>query len=359
MPAARRIAFSSGVLVLFAGPGDAAGHDRRHVPVHRPHGPAPAADAGCRAAAADRYAGLAAAHRAATATRLTGFVRWARHPLMAFFGFNVVFALAHVPTFYELTLANEPLHALEHLVFLGTAMLMWMPVLSPVPDISAPYPPLGQVLYLFLQTVPASLLGALLASTAQCVLSDVCAGAADRVAESAGRPAAGRAAHVGRQRPVFSCSRRAWSSSSGPAARKPRIGAPRGVLRSEHGVIVDRDAATLERGRGLRRRWLADAIIAGFVAIGTSTGALMVVLRAGQRPRRLAGRFLPPLAVAVDPQRGGGVQQRSPGDCAGAARVAWPGVGARVRALRRISAAVARAGGAACCSRCCRGSFRC
>jgi hypothetical protein len=35
-------------------------------------------------------------------------------------------------------------------------------------------------------------------------------------------------------------------------------------------------AATLERGRGLRRRWLSDAIIAGFVAIGASTGALMV-----------------------------------------------------------------------------------
>jgi putative membrane protein len=98
-------------------------------------------------------------------TRLTGFVRWARHPLVAFFGFNIVFALAHVPSFYELTLTNEPLHALEHLVFLGTAMLMWMPVLSPVPEISAPYPPLAQVLYLFLQTVPASLLGALLAST--------------------------------------------------------------------------------------------------------------------------------------------------------------------------------------------------
>jgi len=98
-------------------------------------------------------------------TRLTRFVRWARHPLLAFFGFNVVFALAHVPAFYELTLVNEPLHALEHLVFLGTAMLMWMPVLSPVPEISAPYPPLGQVLYLFLQTVPASLLGALLAAT--------------------------------------------------------------------------------------------------------------------------------------------------------------------------------------------------
>ena len=94
---------------------------------------------------------------------LTAFVRWAHHPLVAFFGFNVIFALAHVPVFYELTLASEPLHAAEHVVFIVTAMLMWMPVLSPVPEISAPYPALGQVLYLFLQTVPASLVGGLLA----------------------------------------------------------------------------------------------------------------------------------------------------------------------------------------------------
>jgi putative membrane protein len=97
------------------------------------------------------------------ATHLTGFVRWARHPLVAFFGFNLIFAFAHIPVFYELTLASEPLHAAEHLVFVLTAMLMWMPVLSPVPEISAPYPALGQVLYLFLQTVPASLVGGLLA----------------------------------------------------------------------------------------------------------------------------------------------------------------------------------------------------
>jgi hypothetical protein len=35
-------------------------------------------------------------------------------------------------------------------------------------------------------------------------------------------------------------------------------------------------AAAAERARGARRRWLSDAIIAGFVAIGTSTGAMMV-----------------------------------------------------------------------------------
>src|SRR5262249_50578094 len=69
----------------------------------------------------------------------------------------------HIPPFYELTLASEPLHAAEHVIFIATAMLMWMPVLSPVPDISARYPALGQVLYLFLQTVPASLVGGLLA----------------------------------------------------------------------------------------------------------------------------------------------------------------------------------------------------
>jgi putative membrane protein len=99
------------------------------------------------------------------ATHLTGFIRWARHPLVAFFGFNLVFSFAHIPAFYELTLSYEPLHAVEHVVFIGTAMLMWMPVLSRISDIAPRYPPLGQVLYLFLQTIPASLVGALLAAT--------------------------------------------------------------------------------------------------------------------------------------------------------------------------------------------------
>jgi hypothetical protein len=35
-------------------------------------------------------------------------------------------------------------------------------------------------------------------------------------------------------------------------------------------------ARTFERARGPRRRWLTDAVIAGFVAIGASTGVLMV-----------------------------------------------------------------------------------
>lgn len=95
--------------------------------------------------------------------RLMPLARWARHPLVAFFSFNLVFGLAHIPALYELALANEALHALEHLAFLATAIVMWMPVMSPLAEVP-PYPPLGQLLYLFLQTVPASLLGALLSS---------------------------------------------------------------------------------------------------------------------------------------------------------------------------------------------------
>jgi cytochrome c oxidase assembly factor CtaG len=170
VPPAKRIAFSSGVLVMLlalATPLDTLGdtylftaHMIQHLLL-------------TLIAAPLLLLGMPdwLARRVLEGTHLTGFVRRARHPLLAFFGFNIVFALAHVPAFYELTLSNEPLHAVEHLVFLGTAMLMWMPVLSPVPEISAPYPPLGQVMYLFLQTVPASLLGALLAATSSAYYS--------------------------------------------------------------------------------------------------------------------------------------------------------------------------------------------
>jgi putative membrane protein len=59
-------------------------------------------------------------------------------------------------------------HAAQHLLFLTTALIMWMPVLSPLPSVLPRYPALGQVLYLFFLTVPSSVVGAMLsgASTA-------------------------------------------------------------------------------------------------------------------------------------------------------------------------------------------------
>ena len=50
---------------------------------------------------------------------------------------------------------------MQHLVFIATAVLMWWPVLSPVPELPrASY--LTQLLYLFLLGLPMSLVGALI-----------------------------------------------------------------------------------------------------------------------------------------------------------------------------------------------------
>lgn len=82
------------------------------------------------------------------------------HPMLAFAGFNIVFAMSHVPAWYEATLVFEPLHVLEHVLYLVTAMVNWLPVLSPAPErrLSDPM----QMLYLFLETLPMFLVGALL-----------------------------------------------------------------------------------------------------------------------------------------------------------------------------------------------------
>lgn len=90
----------------------------------------------------------------AVARRLT------RGPV-AFAVYNVVFALAHLPVFFDLTLRSEGMHIAEHLLFIGTGVLAWWPILSPVtavPRLSYPF----QMLYLFLATLPCSLVGALI-----------------------------------------------------------------------------------------------------------------------------------------------------------------------------------------------------
>ncbi|MGH9223983.1 MAG: cytochrome c oxidase assembly protein [Acidimicrobiales bacterium] len=74
---------------------------------------------------------------------------------------NVVLVLSHWPVIVEGTLRHHPLHFVAHAVLLTSALIMWLPVVSPHPDIPR-LPPILQMLYLFLQTiiptVPASFL---------------------------------------------------------------------------------------------------------------------------------------------------------------------------------------------------------
>src|SRR6266511_4127312 len=75
--------------------------------------------------------------------------------------FTTPIVLWHIPRFYEAALRHHNLHILQHLVFLATAVLMWWPILSPVPELPRlPYP--AQMLYLFLLGIPMSVTGALI-----------------------------------------------------------------------------------------------------------------------------------------------------------------------------------------------------
>jgi cytochrome c oxidase assembly factor CtaG len=86
--------------------------------------------------------------------------RWLTNPVVAFMIFNINFAAWHFPAMYQATLLNENIHILEHLLFLATAVLNWWPVIGPAPELPRlPYP--GQMLYLFLEAIPGTVLGAI------------------------------------------------------------------------------------------------------------------------------------------------------------------------------------------------------
>ena len=75
---------------------------------------------------------------------------------MAFLAFNVVIVLWHLPPMYALAMAHHNVHIVQHLCFMTASVLMWWPVVSPMPELPRlSYP--GQMLYLFLMTIPMSI----------------------------------------------------------------------------------------------------------------------------------------------------------------------------------------------------------
>jgi putative membrane protein len=87
--------------------------------------------------------------------------RFLVRPLVALVLFNAMLLITHWPAVVEASVRSAFLHFNLHVLIVGASLVMWWPVMSPVPELPALSPP-GQMLYLFLQslapTIPASFL---------------------------------------------------------------------------------------------------------------------------------------------------------------------------------------------------------
>jgi putative membrane protein len=79
-------------------------------------------------------------------------------PVVATLLFNGVVVLSHWPVIVNASVEVGVLHYAVHLLLVGTALIMWMPVCGPLPELRLSTP--GQMIYLFAQsiipTVPAA-----------------------------------------------------------------------------------------------------------------------------------------------------------------------------------------------------------
>jgi putative membrane protein len=74
---------------------------------------------------------------------------------VCFAAFSVVLAAWHVPALYNTAMSNHNAHITQHLMFMVAAVMLWWPILSPLPELPRLAYPM-QMLYLFLATLPMS-----------------------------------------------------------------------------------------------------------------------------------------------------------------------------------------------------------
>lgn len=92
---------------------------------------------------------------------LTAVARAITRPIPAFLLYNVILAVWHVPRFYDHTMESHPVHIFEHLLFMGSAVICWWPVLGEAPELRS-LENFGKVVYLFGLGLPMKALGAII-----------------------------------------------------------------------------------------------------------------------------------------------------------------------------------------------------
>ncbi len=89
------------------------------------------------------------------------FARALTLPLIAFSLNNAIFLAWHFPGPYDLMMRNHGVHVAMHLTIMVTGVIMWWPVMSPLPELPRIAPPL-QMVYLFLVGIPMMISAALI-----------------------------------------------------------------------------------------------------------------------------------------------------------------------------------------------------
>ena len=90
--------------------------------------------------------------------RLFDRLRVLTHPLVAFPLWALDLYLWHLPVLYQAALRHSGLHALEHVMFLGFGIAMWMPLFGPLPTPSW-FGNLGKLIYIVAVRLTGTVLG--------------------------------------------------------------------------------------------------------------------------------------------------------------------------------------------------------
>ena len=109
---------------------------------------------------------------------LAWLLRNCTRPLVALVLFNGTLAAWHLPQMYDWALWNHNAHILEHMMFFGTAVFLWWPVFSPLPELPRLSYPL-QILYLFVQSLVPGIIASLITFSNRVIYPTY--GAADRI----------------------------------------------------------------------------------------------------------------------------------------------------------------------------------
>ena len=96
-------------------------------------------------------------------------IRWVGRPVAAWAIFNGFNLISHWAPFVDLSVTNGPFHFSAHVMFVLTALIMWIPICGPWPDLRLSLP--GQMVYLFLQSVVPTLPAAWLSNSETVVYS--------------------------------------------------------------------------------------------------------------------------------------------------------------------------------------------